>query len=120
MSHILGAQSRRDFIKQTALPTSALAAAGPSFMSAGDVPAANIAKLPWYRSTLRRGQTNITEIDPTRYDIARWRQHWKCTRTQCVIMNAGVIVAYYESQVPLHLPAHLECNHSSLRISNTG
>jgi hypothetical protein len=25
---------------------------------------------PWYRRTYRRGQTNITQKDPMRYDIA--------------------------------------------------
>ena len=54
---------------------------------------------------LRWGQTNITEIDPTRYDIAWWRKHWKRTETQGVIVNAGGIVAYYPSRVPLHRPA---------------
>ncbi len=58
--------------------------------------------LPWYRRTLRWGQTNITEIDPPRYDLAWWRQHWKRTGTQGVIINAGGIFAYYPSRVPLH------------------
>jgi len=62
-------------------------------------------KLPWYRRTLRWGQTNITEIDPARYDIAWWRKHWRRTHTQGVIINAGGIVAYYPSAVPLHRPA---------------
>lgn len=57
---------------------------------------------PWYRRTLRWGQTNITEIDPTRYDIAWWRAHWKRTQVQGVIINAGGIVAYYPSALPLH------------------
>jgi len=60
------------------------------------------APLPWYRRALRWGQTNITEIDPTRYDIAWWRQYWKRTRVQGVIINAGGIVAYYPSKYPLH------------------
>ncbi len=58
--------------------------------------------LPWYRRALRWGQTNITEIDPTRYDIAWWREYWKRTRVQGVIINAGGIVAYYPSKYPLH------------------
>jgi hypothetical protein len=59
-------------------------------------------KLPWYRRTLRWGQTNITERDPTQYDIVWWRAHWKRTRAQGVIINAGGIVAYYPSRFPLH------------------
>jgi hypothetical protein len=51
---------------------------------------------------LRWGQTNITEADPAGYDMAWWRDHWKRTRTQGVIINAGGIVAYYPSKFPLH------------------
>jgi len=57
---------------------------------------------PWYRTALRWGQTNLTEIDPTRYDAAWWRAHWRRTRIQGVIVNAGGIVAYYPSNFPLH------------------
>ncbi len=57
---------------------------------------------PWYRRTFRWMQTNIAEIDPTRYDIGWWRQHWKRTHTQGIVVNAGGIVAYYPSEVPLH------------------
>jgi hypothetical protein len=57
---------------------------------------------PWYRRAYLWGQTNITEKDPERYDIARWRNYWKRTGTQAVIINAGGIVAYYPSRFPLH------------------
>ena len=53
-------------------------------------------------AALRWGQTNITEADPARYDIAWWRSYWKRTRVQGVIINAGGIVAYYPSRYPLH------------------
>ena len=56
---------------------------------------------PWYRRTVRWGQTNITEKDPERYDIPWWREFWKRTRVQGVILNAGGIVAYYPSKYPL-------------------
>ncbi len=56
---------------------------------------------PWYRRTHRWGQTNITEKDPIRYDIPWWREFWKRTRVQGVILNAGGIVAYYPSKFPL-------------------
>jgi hypothetical protein len=51
---------------------------------------------------LRWGQTNITELDVTRYDIPWWRAYWKRTNTQGIIVNAGGIVAYYPSKFPLH------------------
>jgi hypothetical protein len=56
----------------------------------------------WYRRTYRWGQTNRTEIDPVRYDGEWWRAHWRRTRVQGVIVNAGGIVAYYPSRYPLH------------------
>jgi len=63
------------------------------------------ARLPWYRRCFRWGQTNITERDPVRYDIAWWRGYWKETQVQGVIINAGGIVAYYPSRFPLHYRA---------------
>lgn len=57
---------------------------------------------PWYRTTLRWAQTNLVEIDPDRYDDAWWRNHWRRTRVQGAIINAGGIVAYYPSKFPLH------------------
>jgi hypothetical protein len=97
--------NRRAFLQQTTLAISAMAIDAPSRLSAKDAPAPVPAKQPWYQRTLRWGQTNITEIDPTRYDIAWWRKHWKRTHTQGVIINAGGIVAYYPSRVPLHRQA---------------
>jgi hypothetical protein len=58
--------------------------------------------VPWYRRTYRWGQTNLTEIDPIRYDDGWWRNYWRRTRVQGVIVNAGGIVAYYPSKYPLH------------------
>ncbi|HEY8782524.1 MAG TPA: hypothetical protein VIM16_12950, partial [Mucilaginibacter sp.] len=60
---------------------------------------------PWYRSVTRWGQTNITEKDPQQYDIGWWRKQWKRTQVQGVIINAGGIVSYYPSKVPLHKPS---------------
>jgi hypothetical protein len=56
----------------------------------------------WYRDVVRWGQTNLTEIDPIRYDREWWKQHWRNTRIQGVIVNAGGIVAYYPSTLELH------------------
>src|SRR5688500_5033376 len=60
---------------------------------------------PWYRRVTRWGQTNITEKDPIIYDIKWWRNHWKKTHTKGVIINAGGIIAYYPTKVPLHYKA---------------
>ena len=48
---------------------------------------------PWYGRALRWGQTNITERDPTRYDLTWWRPYWKRTQVQGVIINASAIAA---------------------------
>ena len=98
-------ETRRDFITQTAAAAAALAAAPAWLVRAAGEPAPVKAEAPWYRRTLRWGQTNITEIDPARYDIDWWRGHWTRTGTQGVIVNAGGIVAYYPSRVLLHRPA---------------
>src|SRR5947209_2885098 len=70
---------RRTFLKQTAAATLAglSVSSGRAEHGSSKMVAANA--LPWYRRTLRWGQTNITEIDPAAYDIAWWRQHWKRT-----------------------------------------
>lgn len=98
---------RRTFLKKTLTATVGLA--GINFLSfaEGDseLPFHPESKIPWYRSASRWGQTNITEIDPSRYDIGWWRNHWKETQVQGIIVNAGGIVAYYPSEVPLHRQA---------------
>ncbi len=71
-------------------------------MGAAAVTASAQTAVPWYRRALRWGQTNITERDPERYDIPWWRDFWKRTAVQGVIINAGGIVAYYPSKFPLH------------------
>ena len=58
--------------------------------------------VPWYRRTYRWGQTNLTEIDPSRYDSQWWREQWRRTRVQGVVVNAGGIEAYYPSKYRLH------------------
>jgi hypothetical protein len=79
---------------------------GLGVAAAGPVSAtAQSSSLPWYRRCLRWGQTNITERDPVRYDIAWWRSYWRETQVQGVIINAGGIVAYYPSRHPLHYRA---------------
>lgn len=104
--------SRRSFLKKSALATATLAAA--DFGLLGAIPLAGKTKtnamsqrgdLPWYRRVTRWGQINITEIDPTRYDIGWWRNYWKETGTEGIVVNAGGIVAYYPTRVPLHRQA---------------
>ena len=60
---------------------------------------------PWYQRVTRWGQINITEKDPVQYDISWWRSFWKETGTKGVVINAGGIVAYYPTRIPLHRQA---------------
>src|SRR5579862_7399136 len=105
-------ETRRSFLKKSAAATTLFAAADVLALaddSTREISATNESKPdhspPWYRRTLRWGQTNINEMDPPQYDIAWWRQHWQRTQTQGVIINAGGIVAYYPSQFPLQYRA---------------
>jgi hypothetical protein len=100
----VGRETRRVFLKQAASVAVAIGASDFSATSARaqTPPPASSPTLPWYRRALRWGQTNITERDPARYDVAWWRQYWKHTQVQGVIINAGGIVAYYPSRYPLH------------------
>jgi len=60
---------------------------------------------PWYERVRRWGQTNLTEVDPMDCDISFWRNHWKKTGTQGIIVNAGGIVAYFPSRNPMQTRA---------------
>ena len=99
--------SRRSFLKKTAVATASLVTSDfISFATGNNL--ANVSQQdnqPWYSRITRWGQVNITEKDPERYDIAWWRKYWKSTETQGVIVNAGGIVAYYPTRIPLHRQA---------------
>ncbi len=62
-------------------------------------------RIPWYKRVKRWGQTNLTEDDPERNNIDFWREQWKRTKVQGVIVNCGGIVAYYPSKFGLQYRA---------------
>jgi hypothetical protein len=99
--------SRRTFLKKTAALTATIASADTLTFALENKAGKSKATgdTPWFRRVARWGQTNISEKDPAHYDIEWWRKHWKSTNTQGVIINAGGIVAYYPSNVPLHRQA---------------
>ena len=101
--------SRRIFLKKATATAISLASANLLSTPTDSVAATALVSQkdtdPWYRRTVRWGQTNITEIDPVNYDIEWWRGHWKKTQIQGVIINAGGIVAYYPTKIPLHYQA---------------
>src|SRR5512133_1560089 len=100
-------ESRRAFLKKTSFAMMAVAGGDLFVLSANSLVNKNTVEgdIPWYRRITRWGQTNITEIDPANYDISWWRNYWRTTKVQGIIVNAGGIVAYYPSKVPLHRPA---------------
>ncbi|WP_163542553.1 alpha-amylase family protein [Occultella kanbiaonis] len=60
---------------------------------------------PWFTRVRRWGQTNLTELDPTRYPNDLWREQWRATGIDAVIVNAGGIVAYYPTAIDDHTRA---------------
>jgi hypothetical protein len=105
---LTGGDTRREFIKKmTAAVTLPLVAADlVTFAVNKPLEEAVMAtETPWYKKLTRWGQTNITEPDPQQYDLSWWRKQWKRTQVQGVIINAGGIVSYYPSKVPLHKPS---------------
>lgn len=102
--------SRRTFLKRATAATFSLAGSGLLHAVNGITetpvtPSTLQGITPWYRRVTRWGQTNITEKDPITYDIAWWRNQWKKTQIQGVIINAGGIVAYYPTKIPFHYQA---------------
>lgn len=103
--------SRRNFLKTTAVATAAIAMVRYAQLAAATAPTASATAVPWYRRTARWMQTNIAELDITRYDIPWWREQWKRTKTQGIVVNAGGIVAFYPTQIPFHPKAQFLGNH---------
>ena len=98
--------SRRSFLKHTSM-TAGMLAIGDLLSFANDINKVERLQddIPWYKRVTRWGQINITEKDPSRYDIGWWRKYWKRTETKGVIVNAGGIIAYYPTKIPLHYQA---------------
>jgi len=99
--------SRRSFLKKSAVGAFVVAGRGFSPVTADDFYFKNkpAVEIPWYRRITRWGQINITEKDPPDYDIAWWRKYWKETETEGIVVNAGGIVAYYPTRIPLQRKA---------------
>ncbi|HEU5079065.1 MAG TPA: alpha-amylase family protein [Opitutaceae bacterium] len=106
--------SRREFLRRFAGATallgakpwlnvaSAAAASGAATNADVNASAHSADGAPWFRRCYRWGQTNLTEVDPERFDLPFWRAQWKRTCVQGVVVNAGGIVAYYPTKIPLH------------------
>jgi hypothetical protein len=102
MTDARSAMTRRGFLRGTLASALVIGGGTSAVERAGAQSPQTSSKTPWYRRAYLWGQTNITEKDPVRYDIRWWREQWKRTEVQAVIINAGGIVAYYPSAFPLH------------------
>lgn len=87
--------NRREFAVGGAAVTSAVALATAGVARAADT-------VPWHLRTRRWSQVNFTDEDPVKFDFAFWREFWRETRTQGVLINAGGMSAFYPSTVPGH------------------
>ncbi len=105
--------SRRSFLKKATAATVTLASANLLTSSSNSSVKESTPKdeIPWYRRLTRWGQINITEDNAANFDIEWWRKYWKRTETQGIVLNAGGIVAYYPSKVPLHRRAKFLGDH---------
>jgi len=109
MSDFPPPSSRRTFLGQlagsvalAALPRWASASESNASAQGATAPAREGETVPWFRRAQRWGQTNLTEADPAHFDLSWWREHWRQTYLQGVVVNAGGIVAYYPTAVPFH------------------
>ena len=57
-------------------------------------------KVPWYKRTHIWCQVNLTENDPEECDPESYKEYWKATGTEGVVINCGGIVTYYKSDFP--------------------
>ena len=96
--------SRRDFLRKATAATATYASLNlyKSASGSSDRGSDPENETPWYRRVTRWGQINITEDNCTNFDIEWWRKYWRRTETQGIVLNAGGVVAYYPSKVPLH------------------
>ena len=105
--------NRRTFIKNVTAASVTLAGTNIFSLAAdGSVSGAvSVNDVPWFKRVKRWGQINITLDTAANFDIAWWRDYWKKTQTQGIVLNAGGIYAYYPTKVPHHYRAPLLGDH---------
>ena len=97
-------ESRRDFLKMAAvIPLAVNLGAFGNIEARAEAAQSTAGQtgIPWYRSTYRWGQINLNELDPEHFDLQWWREYWKRSETQGLVINAGGIVAFYPTKLPL-------------------
>src|SRR5258708_4717792 len=107
-------QTRRDFLKATAVAGAALTLGdltlGSAFAAepnaAGTLTTARHDMIPaapsWIDKPMRWAQLTLVEDDPGTFDPQFWLDYFKRTKSDAVCLSAGGCVAYYPTTIPLH------------------
>lgn len=56
----------------------------------------------WVEKCMRWGQINLREVDPQSMDVGWWKDYWRRTHVDAIVINAGGIYAYYPTEIPYH------------------
>lgn len=73
-------------------------AAGLSALTSGPL-AARDGEARWYNKVKRWAQINMTADDAAAFDLSFWRDYWKVTRSQGVMLSAGGQLAFYPTKL---------------------
>jgi hypothetical protein len=97
--------SRRTFMKHTAgLTAACMVGVDPNLWAVLplDAPESLAAQKGWYDRPMRWGQIGFVEDDPGNYDPAFWLDYLQRLHVDAVCLNAGGVVAFYPTEIPLH------------------
>ena len=89
--------TRREFLFTTG-SLSAVLLLNDLHIAGAQVPADSA---PWFANCVRWGQTNLTLKDIATCDVAFWRDFWKRTDTQAILVNGVAGFATFPSRNPL-------------------
>jgi len=94
--------SRREFIQRSAITGAAAATFGGTISSigAGVAPVSDSESL--FDKPMRWAQLVLVENDPGNYDPQFWLDYFKRIRADGACLNAGGVVAFYPTKIPLH------------------
>src|SRR6266704_2599077 len=96
-------QTRRDFLKTSAVTGAAVTLSRFSPTAARGAEAAAVPPAPsWIDKPMRWAQLTLVEDDPGKFDLPFWLDYFKRTRSDAACLSAGGCVAYYPTKVPLH------------------
>lgn len=89
---------RRAFIKNTALAGGGLLLGGPSGFASQQTAPGEL----WVGRSMRWAQLAFVESDPLTFDPEFWLSYFKRIHADGALLNAGGVVAFYPTDIPLH------------------